>query len=292
MTLATSPKYVVVTPVRDEEEYLHLTVESILQQTIRPAEYVIVNDGSKDSTGRIIDEYARKYPWIRAVHRSDRGFRKPGGGIIEAFYAGFNALECRDWDFMSKLDGDISFPPTYFEEIFNRFRSDPKLGIAGGGLFHMEDSVKVTETCPLFHVRGGAKVYRRSCWDAIGGLFVGPGSDAIDEVKGNMLGWSSRSFFELEMHHHRYTGATYGHFGGAVKDGRADYVCGYHPAFMFAKCVVRLLRKPYIVGAVAQFYGYASCYWKGVAQVDDPALIQYLRSQQIARLLNRPTIWR
>jgi biofilm PGA synthesis N-glycosyltransferase PgaC len=292
MSIPTAPRYVVVTPVRDEEEYLHLTVDSILQQKIRPVEYVIVNDGSKDRTGEIIDTYAKQYSWIRAVHRSDRGFRKPGGGIIEAFYAGFHVLEFQDWDFMCKLDGDISFAPTYFEEIFERFRSNPKLGIAGGGLFHMDGAVKITETCPLFHVRGGVKVYRRPCWDAIGGLFVGPGSDAIDEVKGNMLGWSSRSFFELEMHHHRFTGATYGHFGGAVKDGRADYVCGYHPVFMAAKCVARLTRKPYVVGSLAQFYGYASSYWKGVQQVDDPALIRYLRSQQIARLMNRPTIWR
>jgi biofilm PGA synthesis N-glycosyltransferase PgaC len=292
MSSISVPKYVVVTPVRDEEEHLHRTVDSIIVQTIRPTEYVIVNDGSKDKTGQIIDNYAREYPWIRAVHRNDRGFRKPGGGIIEAFYSGYDALQFRDWDFMSKLDGDLSFGPRYFESIFERFNSNPKLGIAGGGLFHMEDGVKVVETCPIFHVRGGAKVYRRKCWDAIGGLWVGPGSDAIDEVKANMLGWSSQSFFELEMHHHRFTGATYGRFGGAVKDGRADYVCGYHPLFMLAKCGVRLVRKPYIVGSLALFYGFVSSYFKGIPQVDDPSLIKYLRSQQLARLLNRPTIWK
>src|SRR5215470_15970571 len=92
--------YVVVTPVRDEEEYLPLTFQSILSQTIRPTEWVIVNDGSKDGTGRLIDEYAAQYPWIKAVHRKDRGHRKWGAGIIEAFYDGFNALTVKDWDFM------------------------------------------------------------------------------------------------------------------------------------------------------------------------------------------------
>ncbi len=290
--MTNAVKYVVVTPVRDEQEYLPRTVESIVGQTIPPIEYVIVNDGSKDRTPEIIDEYSRRFPWIRRVDRVDRGFRKPGGGIIEAFYSGYEALNCRDWDFMCKLDGDLSFGPTYFEEIFNRFRQNPKLGICGGGLYHFEEGKKVLETCPAFHVRGGAKVYRRACWNDIGGLWVGPGSDAIDEVKANMLGWSSRSFFDLEMTHHRFTGATYGRWGGAVKDGRADYVCGYHPLFLLAKCAVRLGRKPYVIGALAHLYGFLSCYWRGVEQVDDPQFIRYLRSQQMARLLNRPTIWR
>src|SRR5579872_4094371 len=125
-------KYVVVTPVRDEESYLKLTVESVIRQTIQPVEYVIVNDGSKDRTGYIIEEYARQYPWIRGVHREDRGYRKWGAGIIEAFYSGFEALHCRDWDFMCKLDGDLSFEPSYFEGTFKKFAASPKLGIGGG----------------------------------------------------------------------------------------------------------------------------------------------------------------
>jgi glycosyltransferase involved in cell wall biosynthesis len=285
-------KYVVVTPVRDEEQFIGSTVDCVINQSIRPAEYVIVNDGSSDSTGNIIDRYAARCPWIHSVHRKDRGYRKPGGGIIEAFYAGFDALQWTDWDFMCKLDGDLSFDPTYFEAIFERFESNPKLGIAGGGLFYIEDGRKVVEICPKFHVRGGVKVYRRSCWDAIGGLFVGPGSDAIDEVKANMLGWTSESFFELEMHHHRFTGATYGRWGGALKDGRADYVCGYHPLFLLAKCAVRVARKPYVVGALAHLYGFFRCYWNGTEQLNDPQLIRYLRVQQMNKLLMRATIWK
>ena len=97
-------RYVIVTPVRDEEAYLRLTVESVIKQTILPIEYVLVNDGSKDRTGYIIEEYVHRYPWIRAVHREDRGYRKWGAGIIEAFYDGFHALNTCEWDFMCKLE--------------------------------------------------------------------------------------------------------------------------------------------------------------------------------------------
>ena len=124
-------RYVVITPVRDEEKFLPLAIKSMVGQRLRPQEWVIVNDGSKDRTGEIIEEAVRQYPWIRSVHRGDRGYRKWGAGIIEAFYDGFNALTCRDWDFMSKLDGDLSFEPDYFERALEKFRESPRIGIGG-----------------------------------------------------------------------------------------------------------------------------------------------------------------
>lgn len=285
-------KYVLVTPVRDEEEYLPLTIESVVGQTIRPQEWAIVNDGSKDRTGEIIGEYAARYPWIRGVHRKDRGFRKWGAGIIEAFYDGYNALSCTDWEFMCKLDGDLSFKQDYFESTFRKFRETPKLGIGGGVLYHEENGVRILERHPLFHVRGGAKIYRRECWDALKGLWVGPGSDTVDDVKANMLGWSTLSFVDLQMNHHRWTGAAYGRWGGIIKNGKTDYVSGYHPLFVLAKSVARLAHKPYVLGSLALTYGYLSAFWERLPQVDDPALIQYLRKQQLAKLFGRQTIWK
>lgn len=285
-------KYVVVTPVRDEEAYLRLTVESVIKQTVLPAEYVIVNDGSKDRTGYIIEEYAKRYPWIRGVHREDRGYRKWGAGIIEAFYDGFHSLTTRDWDFMCKLDGDLSFAPDYFENVFTRFAASPKLGIGGGFLYHIENGEKTLERHPVFHVRGGAKIYRRACWDDIGGLWVGPGSDTVDEVKANMLGWSTMSFMELQMEHHRWTGAAYGRWGGVVKNGKTDYVSGYHPLFVLAKAVARMGQRPFVLGSVALIYGYVAAYLEKVPRVDDPALIQYLQRQQLAKLAGKETIWK
>lgn len=285
-------RYVVVTPVRDEEAYLRLTVESVIKQTILPVEYAVVNDGSKDRTGYIIEEYARQYPWIRAVHRQDRGYRKWGAGIIEAFYDGFHALTCTDWEFMSKLDGDLSFAPDYFEGAFKKFAANPKLGIGGGFLYHVEDGHKTLETHPTFHVRGGAKIYRRSCWDQLGGLWVGPGSDTVDEVKANMLGWSTMSFIDLQMQHHRWTGEAYGRWGGIAKNGKTDYVSGYHPLFVLAKAVSRIASRPYVVGSLALLYGYAAAHIEKIPRVDDEKLIKYLQQQQLAKLVGKETIWK
>jgi biofilm PGA synthesis N-glycosyltransferase PgaC len=261
-------------------------------QTILPQEWVIVDDGSRDSTGNIIEKAVQQYPWIRAVHRKDRGFRKWGGGIIEAFYSGFEVLKCQDWDFMSKLDGDLSFGPDYFEKTFQKFQENRKIGIGGGVLYHEENGKRILEDHPVFHVRGGVKIYRRACWEAIGGLWVGPGSDTVDEVKANMLGWTTMSFFDIHMTHHRYTGASWGRWGGLVKDGKIDYVSGYHPLFLTAKSIARLVRRPYLLGSIALVYGYISAYLQGVPRVNDPELIRYLRRQQLARLVGAETIWR
>lgn len=285
-------KYVVVTPVRDEENHIAATIEAVAGQTIRPAEWVIVDDGSSDRTGAIIGQYAAKYPWISVVHRSNRGFRKSGGGVVEAFYEGYNALRCSDWEFVAKLDGDLTFAADYFERCFEHFRNQPRLGVGGGDIYHDLAGVSKLEANPRFHVRGATKIYRRACWEAIGGLLKAPGWDSIDEVKANMLGWTSYSFEELRVAHHRLTGSADGALRDRVKHGVACYISGYHPLFMAASCFRRLFQPPYVVGSAAICYGFLKSYITRITRVDDASLIKYLRTQQLRRLCGLETIWK
>jgi poly-beta-1,6-N-acetyl-D-glucosamine synthase len=287
-----STRYVVITPVRDEEEYLQSTIESMIHQTVVPEEWVIVDDGSKDGTGRIIDDHASRYPWIKAVHRQDRGFRKAGGGVVDAFNDGYRALTCSDWEFITKFDGDLTFDPDYFEKCFDEFHRDAKLGVGGGVICYVEDGKKRFEEAPAFHVRGATKIYRRGCWEGIGGFIATVGWDTMDEVKANSLGWTTRSFPQLHLVHHRDTGSADGLWPSLVKYGRANYICGYHPLFMISKCIVRLIRKPYIIGSIGLMYGFVSGYLTNVPQVEDRDAIAYLRRQQMGRLFGGETIWR
>lgn len=287
----TGTGYVVITPVRDEEAFLPATIESMIRQTVLPREWVIVDDGSKDKTGTIIQDYASRYPWIKAVRRKDRGFRKSGGGVVDAFNDGYRALSSGDWEFIAKFDGDLTFEPDYFEKCFGEFERDPKLGVGGGVICYITDGVKRLEEVPAFHVRGATKIYRKACWDGIGGYWPAPGWDTMDEVKANSLGWSTRSFGDLHLIHHRVTGTADGLWGGLVKYGRANYICGYHPIFMIGKCVRRLGAKPFILGSVALMYGYVTGYLNRIPQVDDPVAIAYLRRQQLNRLIGRDSIW-
>lgn len=284
--------YVIITPVRDEAEHVRETIRSIVSQTIVPSQWIIVDDGSTDETGKIIDEVTRKHSWIFALHISDRGFRQPGAGVMEAFYYGYQFLRTHDWDFIIKLDGDVSLKPDYFERCLQKFDADPKLGIGGGVMYAERDGVLKEEVAPRFHVRGPTKIYRRTCWDAIGGLIKAPGWDTVDEVKANMIGWRTQTFPDIIAIHLRPTGAQQGSWRDGVKNGRADYISGYHPLFMAAKCLKRMREKPYFAVGLAHFCGFLSGYIKRTPKVNDPVLIRYTRRQQMRRLLFLDSIWK
>ena len=289
----TASNYVIVTPARNEGHYLPKTIEAVAAQTIRPRQWIIINDGSTDHTGLIIDAAARRYPWIKAAHRRDRGFRNAGGGVIEAFYEGFELIGEGPWDYLVKLDGDLSFDRCYFASSIQHFATDPKLGIGGGTVCSAVKGVLTEESKgdPAFHVRGASKIYRRACWEAIGGLIKAPGWDTLDEVKANMLGWRTYRFPALKLTHFRCTGNADGVWKNWVKNGRANYVTGYHPVFMVLKCMKRLVEKPYGMAALGLLSGFLGGYLKDVPQVNDRRLIAYLRRQQINRLLFRASLW-
>jgi poly-beta-1,6-N-acetyl-D-glucosamine synthase len=286
-------RFVVVTPARNEQENIVHTIRSMAAQTCRPALWVIVNDGSNDATASIIDIAAREHSWILAIHRADRGFRKQGGGVVDAFYEGYSRIAPDSWEYLVKFDADLSFEPSYFERCFRKFSEEPDLGIGGGTISHPINGLLVCESPadPAFHVRGATKIYRRQCWTELGGLVPAPGWDTIDELKANMLGWTTRSFPDIQIQHHRFTGTADGKWKNYVKFGLSNYITGYHPLFMAAKCLKRLFQKPYLLGAVGLLWGYCTGYIRRIPQVEDTALIRYIRTQQINKLLSRPSVW-
>jgi glycosyltransferase involved in cell wall biosynthesis len=285
--------YAIITPVRNEEEHIRKTIASVVGQTCQPKTWVLVNDGSTDATPQIIDAAAREHPWIKTVHRPDRGYRRAGGGVMEAFYDGYVLLDGVAWNYLVKLDGDLSFEASYFDLCLDRFRQDAKLGIGGGTICSGATGALVEEyqSDPPFHVRGATKIYRRACWEAIGGLIKAPGWDGLDEIKANMLGWKTYSFPELKLHHYRFAGNADGAWKNWVKNGLANYITGYHPLFMFCKCLSRFREKPYGVVPAALWFGFLSGYFKRAPRVEDRDLIKYFRGQQMRRLTLRSSLW-
>lgn len=286
-------RYFVITPVRNEEKFLPFTIDSLAAQTTKPQRWLIVDDGSTDDTAKIAQSAALKHPWIQVLQRGDRGFRQAGAGVIEAFYQGYRCIETENWEFLVKLDGDLSFGPDYFEKCLLRFRKDPKLWIGGGTICKMTNKGLAAEAPkdPAFHVRGATKVYKRECWEAIGGLIRAPGWDTVDEYKANMLGGTTYTFPELSVRHHRAAGGAAGIWRDWVKNGLANYVAGYHPLFMSCKCCKRAFSKPYGIAALGLLVGFVSGYARGIPQVNDKDLVDYVRKQQIRKLLFRESLW-
>lgn len=287
-------RYAVITPVRDEAQHIVRTIESMRRQTHRAVRWIIVDDGSTDGTGAIVDrESAPLQDWVTVLHRPNRGHRANGGGVIEAFYAGFGQLADNSWDFLVKLDGDLSFDPDFFERCLAHFHMEPRLGIGGGTICEIDNGELQVEAKgdPPFHVRGATKIYRRACWQAISPLPRNPGWDTLDEVMANRLGWRTRTFPELPLVQHKPTGSADGRWRNAIKNGKANYLTGYHPAFMLAKCLRRVSRRPLGVESVGLLAGFLSGYWQRLPQVADRASIRYLRDQQLRRLLMQQSIY-
>jgi hypothetical protein len=213
--------------------------------------------------------------------------------VVESFNAGYSALDDHNWDFVVKLDGDLSFAPDYFERCLMMFSSDDRLGIAGGTIVRLQDGRTRVDSVgdPPFHVRGATKIYRRECWDQISPLAKAPGWDTIDEVKANMYGWKTKTFAELMLVQHKPTGGADGRWRNWFKNGRANYMAGYHPMFMLAKCIKRAAESPAFVQSVALTAGFVSGYLKGVPRAADRETVRYLRHQQIRRLLLRSSIY-
>ncbi len=285
--------YVVITPVRNEENFLPCTIDSMAAQTLRPDQWIIVDDGSTDNTFTMACAAAKDHDWIRVIRRPDRGFRKPGGGVIESFYEAYREIASDDWQVLVKLDGDLTFSRDYFQRCLRHFENNSALGIGGGTISKLVGSTLVPEAPkdPPFHVRGATKLYRRECWDAIGGLIQAPGWDTVDEYKANMLGWLTFTFPDLTLWHHRPAGAAQGTWKNWVKNGLANYVAGYHPLFMLSKCLHRAFAKPYGVIALGLLVGFLSGYLKRLPQFEDREVIRFLRKQQMKKLLFRESLW-
>ncbi len=277
--------YVVITPVRNEAEFIEKTLVSMCRQTIKPAEWIIVDDGSSDATPEIIARYATQYPWIKLVNREDRGARQRGKGVVEAFYAGYDTLLEQDYEFIVKLDGDLSFEPLYFECLLREFAANPRLGIAGGGVYERPDAKNWVLQTTKDHVRGPTKVYRRACFEAIGGLMPALGWDGADEWQARAQGWEVQSFLNLKVFHHRFTGAATGAIKSRIEQGYGAHYIGYHPLYITARGIRHMFTRPYLIGGIAMIVAYFAAWLQGREQLPDRSLINHIRRTQLKQLV-------
>jgi poly-beta-1,6-N-acetyl-D-glucosamine synthase len=278
-------KYIVITPVRNEAEYIERTLESMIKQTTTPSEWIIVNDGSTDETAEIVTQYAARYPWIKLVNKDDRGNRQRGKGVIETFYFGQRSLSVVDYDVIVKLDGDVSFEPNYFESLMREFVANPSLGITGGGVYERLSGQTWRLQATRDHVRGPTKVYRRACFEEIGGLLPVLGWDGVDEWQALTHGWRVRSFLDLEVYHYRATGAATGRLKSRIEQGYGAYFIGYHPLFIIARALRHAFSRPYIIGGLAMIAAYLAAWLGGRQPVPDPAVVRFVRRTQLRQLL-------
>lgn len=278
-------QYVVITPARDEEGHIQRLLDSMAAQNVPPRQWVIVDDGSTDRTAALVRDYARRIPLVRILCLADRGSRVYGRGVVHAFNEGLRVASLDGCEFIVKLDADLAFGPDYFERLLGEFRKRAKLGIAGGHLYQERDGRLRMERDPGDHVRGATKIYRRACFEAIGGIKEVLGWDTIDELTAEMCGWTVQSFTEPKAVHLRPVGAVGGLLRGKRRRGRCCHYLGYDPLYMFAVAGRHLALPPYVTGGLAVAFGFVEGYARGLDRHEDASFRAFLRRRQRRRLM-------
>jgi glycosyltransferase involved in cell wall biosynthesis len=278
-------RYCLITPCRDEARFARRTIESVVRQTVPPALWVIVDDGSRDETAEICERYAARYPFIRVLRRLDRGARKLGGGVIEAFDEGFASIEPDSFDYVCKFDLDLEVPAGYFEGLMLRMEAEPRLGTTSGKpwFVHPTSGVLVPEVCGNEMSVGMTKFYRVSCFREIGGFVQAVMWDGIDCHRARMIGWIAESVDDeaLRFLHLRPQGSSHKSiWTGRVRAGRGQYFMGTAPLYYLASAVFRAFQHPAIIGSAAMLWGYATAALKGAPRYGDAAFRSFLRRYQ------------
>jgi glycosyltransferase involved in cell wall biosynthesis len=281
-------RYCLITPCRDEAKYARRTIESVLNQTVLPARWIIVDDGSKDETPQILAAYAAQHPWITIIRRADRGDRKLGGGVIDAFYTGYETIRVSDFDYVCKFDLDLDIPPGYFEGLMRRMETEPRIGTASGKPYMELSGRLVPEVCGDENSVGMIKFYRTSCFTQIGGFVRELMWDGIDCHRCRMLGWIAVSWDEPDLRfiHLRPMGTSHKNWWtGRVRHGVGQWFMGTGPTYLLASAIFRLTKPPVLLGSVAMVWGYLKSALSGKPRYPDREFRRFLRRYQWACLL-------
>ncbi len=280
-------KFVIITPTRNEEQFIETTIRCMARQTHPPLKWVIVNDGSNDGTATILDRAAREVSFISVLHLPDRGYRKPGQGVIEVFYEGYKKIEGHDYDVLAKFDADLEFEPGMLERIGREFMNNDKLGITGGTIYTAGERGLVRDAVPDGFVQGAVKFYRAACFRDIDGLICRSGWDGVDNIRANMHGWDTYEIRDLKVIHLRPTGTASGEGEkrACMKYGDVSYYMGGYFWYFLLRVVGRSLAGRSWRPGYYMLKGYWHA-WKARSERATVPFRKYLKSKQLSGIRN------
>ncbi len=277
-------KYVLITPCRNEGEHLPFLIKSIVEQTVQPIIWVIIDDGSTDNTPTIIAQYSEKYQWIYHLRLNETKKRDIGLHLASVMNEGFNtAIEyCNQkaikYNYLGNVDGDLVLDRTFFENLIIQLEKDPKIGIASGGTDYNIDGkilrVKTSEDEPS----GGHMLIRKECFDDCGGIPISYASDAVLKVKARLHGWKTKRFEENRAIEARDVNSAEGYWKGYIVKGKTSYYINHNPIHIIANIGKYSIRYPYYIG-IPYFIGYIKCLLNNEKRIEDPEIQLYFHNK-------------
>ncbi|HTT75721.1 MAG TPA: glycosyltransferase family A protein [Candidatus Binataceae bacterium] len=286
-------KYVLVTAAYNEAGFIEHTIASVAAQSILPLRWIIVSDGSTDETDDIVRAAMAKHRFIEHL-RIERPVQRAltidrvGRGIAFAVAAGMEKLGPFDYEYLGKLDADVTLEPKFFEKVIGLMDRDPQLGLAGGGIHNVGTPGGFLK--PEF-VGGPVRVFRKECWKQIGGLLPAGNEDGTSAASARMHGWKVRCFPEVKAYQHGVPRNTVREkIPVCFRMGQADYIMGTLFWFEFLRSGVRMFKPPVVLAGIAMFLGYLWS-WARRMKTELPAeLVEFMRAEQRQKL--RRWLWR
>jgi glycosyltransferase involved in cell wall biosynthesis len=281
--------YVLVTAAYNEDRLIEQVLCSIVSQTIPPAKWVIVSDGSTDRTDDIVRRYAAEHDFIQ-LHRITEDHARNFAAQVNAINCGLSLVNDIDYDFVGNIDADITLEPDYFERLLEKFTQNPKLGLGGGAVYERSGNGSFAERRGnnVTSVAHACQLFRRECFDRMGAAYLPlpyGGPDHHAEIMARMNRWEVASFPELKVFHHRRTGSVGGVLRGWFRQGKMDYSLGTLPLFEFFKLFRRAFMKPYLIGAVARLVGFLHSYWRREGRAIPDDVVLFFRREQRQRMV-------
>lgn len=280
-------KIVIISPVRNEFNHFPKTIDSMLRQSLKPIQWIIVDDGSTDNTWELIKDLNKKYSWIFPLKKEDRGSRIVGPGVVESFYFGFEYIKDKNYEFICKMDGDIMFHHTYFSKLISYFDNDKYLGAASGKPFIRKGKSLVEERTNNEMVCGQINFYKKKCFEEIGGFVKEVHWDAIAFHRARMSGWRTKSINDTNLNfiHLRVMGSSHKSIvHGRLRWGKGQYFLGTHPLYLIFIALYRSVEYPFVIGGLCIIIGYCKAALKRMRRYEYLNFRKSLHAWQLERL--------
>ena len=292
-------EYILITPAKNEEDNLPILAECIINQTILPKVWVIVDDSSTDTTHEIIENLRKKYDWIYVKTRnesSEYGHLSFAASVKVGYeYAKKICNKNKiDYDYVAKIDADILLPDDYFERLIEQFEKNSKLGVACGAPHIVKkefqksfkdllDGINTDDVVKrMWYIPNefpDERLYKKECLDEIGGFPITYAPDSVMHAKAKLRGWETKLVEDTECYLTRKTSSGRGLWNGFKTSGYVKYYLNYHPVVMLLNVLYESTKKPHY-HVFAYIIGYIYSFAKRKEKIDDQEVRDYFRHKR------------